>query len=93
MRNQADAATEDEETIENTHAEIILSFFSGKGTAIAEEIDKADGDAAVDVEDQIVLFGSGDGLNGDGIVEEFVGSEVLHDEFFDQLHAEIGVGA
>jgi hypothetical protein len=45
----------------------------------------------IDVQDQVVLLRSGDSLNGDGIVEEFVGREVLHHVFLDQLDTQIRV--
>jgi len=91
--NQTNGTTEHEQTIENTHLEVVLRLFRGEGAAVAEEVDEADGDAAVDIEDEVVLLGGGDGLDGEGVVEEFCGREVLLDEFLDELDAEIGVVA
>ena len=91
--NQTNGATEDEQTVEDTHLEVVLCLFRGESAAVAEEIDEADGDAAVDVEDEVVLLGGGDGLDGEGVVEEFCRGEVLLDEFLDELDAEIGVVA
>jgi len=91
--NQTNGTTEHEQTVENTHLEVILCLFRGEGAAVAEEIDEADGDTAVDVEDEVVLLGGGDGLDGKGVVEEFGGREVLLDEFLDELDTEIGVVA
>ena len=84
--NQTDAPTENKETVKNAHGEIVLSFFRGEGAAVTEEVDEADSDTAVHVEDEIVLLGGGNGLDGDGVIEKFVGAKILHDEFFDQLH-------
>jgi hypothetical protein len=93
MGNQTDRSSEHEQTVKDTHLEVVLCLFRGEGAAVAEEVDEADGDAAVDVEDEVVLLGGGDGLDGEGVVEEFGGGEVLLDEFFDELDAEIGVVA
>jgi hypothetical protein len=93
MGNQTDAATENEEAVENAHAEVVLRLFGREGAAVAEQVDKADGHATVDVEDQVVFLGGGDCLHCDGVVEQFVGGEVLGDEFLNELHAKIGVGS
>ncbi len=91
MGNQTNGSTQDEETVQNTHAEVILSLLWRERATVAEKVYKADGNTAVHVQDQVVLLGGGDSLDGDGIVEELVGSEVLHDELFDKLNTEIGV--
>ena len=92
MRNETNTPTEHKQTIEDTHAEVILGFLGAEGATVTEEVDEADGDAAVDVEDEIVLFGRGDGLDRDRVVEHFAAGEALLDELFDKLDAEIGVG-
>jgi hypothetical protein len=91
--NETDGATEHEQTVEDTHAHVVLTLLGGEGTAVAEEVNKADGDTAVDVEDQVVLLGGGDGLNGDSVVEQLGAGEVLLDELLDELDTEIGVVA
>lgn len=91
MSNQANAAPKNEKSVEDTHVQVVLSFFRRKGATVTEEIDEADGDTTIDVEDEVVLLGGGDCLNGDSVVEEFVGGKVLHDEFFDKLDTEIGI--
>lgn len=91
--NETDAATQDEETVEDTHGEVILSLLRGEGTAVAEEIDEADSNAAIDVEDQVVLLGGGDGLDGQGVVEELVAGELGKDVLLDKLDTQIGVVA
>jgi len=93
MGNQTDAASEDEEAVEHAHAEVVLRLFRGEGAAVAEQVDEADGHATVDVKDQVVLLGGGDRLHSDGVIEQFVGGEVLGDEFLDELDAEIRVGS
>ena len=59
---------------------------------MTEQVDEADGDAAVDVEDESVLLARGDILDGEGVVERIVAGEVLGDVVLDQLDAQIRVG-
>ena len=49
MANETDAATEDEQTIEGTNLDILVSLLWGKGTAVSQQVDEADGNAAIDV--------------------------------------------
>jgi hypothetical protein len=93
MSNQTDAATEDKETIEHTHAEVVLSFLWREGATVAEKVNEADSDTTVNIKDEVVFLGSGDGFDGNGVVQEFMGGEVLRDEFLDQLDSEIGIGS
>jgi hypothetical protein len=93
MRDQTDTASEHEQTVEHTHAQVVLCLFGREGTAVAQQVDEADGDAAVDVEDQVVFLGGCNCLDGDSVVEELVRGEVLDNEFLDELNAEIWVGA
>lgn len=92
MGDETDTATEHEETVEDAHAEVVFGLFGAEGAAVAEEVDEADGNAAVDVEDEVVLLGRSHRLDGDGVVEHLTAGEALLDELFDKLDAEIGVG-
>lgn len=92
MRNETDTPTEHEETVENAHAEVVFGLFGAEGTAVAEEVDETDGNAAVDVEDEVVLLGRSHCLDGNGVVEHLAAGEALLDELFDKLDTEIGVG-
>lgn len=91
MGNKTDGAAKNEQTVENTHAKVVFGLFRREGTAVAEEVNEADSNAAINVEDQVVLLGSGDGLNGNGVVEQLVRSKVLLNELLDKLDTEIGV--
>lgn len=93
MGNETDGAAEDKETVEHTHLEVVFSLLGGECATVAEQVDKADGDAAVDVEDQVVLLAGGDGLDGDGVVEELGRGEVCLAELLDEGYTEIGVVA
>jgi len=68
MGNQTNGATEHEQTVEHTHLEVVLGLFLRESATVSEQVDEADGDAAVDVEDQVVLLTRRDGLDGDGVV-------------------------
>lgn len=91
--NQTNGATQHEQTVEDTHAHVVLDLLVGEGTAVAEQVNEADSNTAVDVEDQVVLLRGGDSLNSNGVVEQLGAGEVLLDKFLDQLDTEIGVVA
>jgi hypothetical protein len=91
--NQTDTAAKHEQAVQDAHAQVVFCLFWREGAAVAEEVNKADGDATVHIEDQIVFLGGSNGLDGDGVVEKFVGGEVLDDEFLDELDTQIRVGA
>ena len=91
MRNQADAPAQHEQSIEHPHVQVVFGFLWGESAAVAKQVDEADGNAAVDVEDEVVLFGGGDGFDGDGVIEEFGVGEIFMDKVFDKLDTEIGV--
>ena len=93
MSNQTDASAQHEETVQNTHVEIIFGLFSAECAAVAHQVDEADSDTAVDVENQVVLLASGDSLNSDGVIQHLAAWEALLDEFLDELDTEIGVVA
>lgn len=93
MRNQTNAPAEHEKTIQHAHLEIVLRLLLTEGAAVAQQIDEADRDAPVHVEDQIVLFRRRDRFHGEGVVEEFGRREVrLHVGFY-EFDAEVGVVA
>ena len=83
MRDQTDTPTEHEQAVKDAHVHVVLGFLGAKGTAIPHQIDKADGDAAVHVENEVVLLRRGDGLDGNGVVEHLAARKVLLDELFD----------
>jgi len=91
--NQTNGATEDEQTVEHAHLKVVLSLLGREGTAVAEKIDEADGDGTIDVENKVVLLAGGDGLDGNGVVEELGGREVGLAELLDEGDTEIGVVA
>lgn len=93
MGNQTDGATEHEETVENTHLQVVLSLLVGESTTVTDKINEADGNAAIDVEDKVVLLRCCDGFDGEGVIEQLCAGEVLLDVLLDELDTEIGVVA
>ncbi len=93
MRNQPNTPTQHEQTVQHAHIEVIFGLFGAESAAVAHEVDEADCDAAVDVEDEIVFFRGSHCLDGDGVVEHLAAGEALLDEFFDEFDAEVRVVA
>jgi hypothetical protein len=93
MGNQTDRATKHEETIEDTHLQVVLSLLGGESTTAADKINEADSNAAIDVKDKVVLLGCCDGFDGEGVIEQLCAREVLLDVLLDELDTEIGVVA
>lgn len=93
MGNETDAATKHEETVENTHAEVILSLLGVEGTAISEQIHEADGNATIHVQNQVVLLRRRDCLHGEGVIKKLARREVLLNILLDKLDAQIRVVA
>lgn len=91
MGNKTNASAEHEETVEDTHLEVVLSLLGGESAAVADEVDEAHGDAAIDVEDQVVLLGGGDGLDSESIVEELVVGELGKDVLLNELDSQVRV--
>lgn len=91
MGNQTDTSAKDEETVEHTHLQIVLSLLGGESTTVADEVDKADGNAAINVKDKVILLGSCHGLDRESVVEQLGAWKVLLDVLFDKLDTEIGV--
>ncbi len=56
MGNQPNTPSEHEQTIEHAHPQVVLSLLWREGAAVAEQINEAHGDAAVHVENEVVLL-------------------------------------
>ena len=56
MRDQSNATPKHEQPVQHAVAEVIFRLFSAESAAVAHQVDEADGDAAVDVEDQVVFL-------------------------------------
>lgn len=93
VRNQTDAAAEDEQSVQDTHPHVVLDLLAGECAAVAHQVDEADGNAAVDVQDEVVLLRGGHRLHGDGVVEQLGAREVLLGVLLDQLDTEVRVVA
>jgi len=93
MGNETNTTTEHKQSAQNAVAQIVLGLLGRKGAAVAQQVDEADGDAAVDVEDQVVLFARRHRLDRLGVVEHGGAREVLVHVLLDERDAQIGVVA
>ena len=85
MGNQTNRTTQDEETVEDTNRQVLFSFLSGERATFSEQVNKADSNTPIHVQDQVVLLGSCDSLNGNGVVKKLVRREVLDDKVLDEF--------
>lgn len=93
VRNQTNAAAQNEEPIQHTVPHVVLNLLGRESAAVAHEVNKADRNAAVHVENEVVLLGSRHRLNGNRIFQQLCVGEVLLGELLDQLDTQIGVVA
>ncbi len=93
MRNQTNTPTKHKQSVQDTHVEVVFGFLGTEGAAVSHQINKAYCDAAIDVENEVVLLGSGNSLDSDCVVKHLAAREALFDELFDKLDTEIRVVA
>mmetsp|Transcript_13165 Transcript_13165/g.52746 ORF Transcript_13165/g.52746 Transcript_13165/m.52746 type:complete len:1108 (+) Transcript_13165:373-3696(+) len=91
VADEADGAAEDEEAVEAAVGDELVGFLDGEGAAVPEEIDEADGDAAVDVEDEVRALGGRDLFDAEREVEGRGLGEVFFGEVLDDDDAHVGV--
>lgn len=53
VSNETDAPSEDEQAVEGTNLDVLVSLFRSEGTTIPEEIDEADSNTTIDVQDEL----------------------------------------
>jgi hypothetical protein len=53
VTNETDATTENKETVEGADLNVLVGFFTSKGAAITQEVNKADCDATIDIQDEL----------------------------------------
>jgi len=93
MGNETNAATKDEKTVEDTHLKVVLGLLGGESATVAEQVDEANGDTSINVQDQVVLLAGGDGLDGLGVVEKGSVWEVLMNVLLDERYTQVRVVA
>ena len=74
-----------------THLDVLVRLLGRERPAVAEQVDEADRDAAVDVQDELVLLRRRHLLDCERIVEQTVRGEVLADVLLDELDTKIRV--
>jgi len=77
VAHETSSATQDKETVQGADLHVVLSLVHGEGARAPHQINKADGDAAIHVEDQVLLLGRGDLLHLQGEIQDRVAGEVL----------------
>ena len=78
-------------TTVRAYLDVLVSLIGRERTTVAEEVDEADGDASIDVEDVRVLLRRRDLLNRERVVEQAVAREVLADVLLDKLDTQVRV--
>ena len=53
VTDETDAAAKDEQTVESTDLDVLVRLLGCERTRVAEEVDEADSNATVDVEDEL----------------------------------------
>lgn len=93
MCDKTDGATKNEETVQNTHLHVIFRLLSRERTAVAHQVDEADSNGTINVENQVILLGSGNRLDGKSVIQHLARWETLLDKLLDELDAEVWVVA
>lgn len=93
MSNKTNGTTQNKETVKDTHLQVVFSFLCAESAAVAQKINEADSNTTVNVENKIVLFGSCDGLDSNGVIEKLARREVGVDKLLDELNTEIRIVA
>ena len=91
VSNESDAPAEDEQAVEGTDPDVLVGLFGCEGAGVTEEVDEADSNASIDVEDERVLLRRRDLLDRERVVEQAVAGEVLAHVLLHELDTEIGV--
>ena len=76
---------------QEAYLDVLISLIGRERTAVAEQVDEADGNAAIDVEDESILLRRRDLLDSERVVEQAVAREVLAHVLLHELDTEIGV--
>lgn len=73
------------------YLKVVLGFFGSESTTVPQQINEANSNTTIDVEDEVVLLRGGDTLNRKGVIKELVGWEALLNEFLDEFNTQVRV--
>lgn len=73
------------------YLKVVLGFFGSESTTVPQQINEANSNTTIDVEDEVVLLRGGDTLNREGVIKELVGWEALLNEFLDEFNTQVRV--
>ena len=76
---------------EGAYLDVLVSLLRRERTAVAEQVNEADSNAAIDVQDEGILLRRRDLLDRERIVEQAVAREVLAHVLLDELDTELRV--
>ena len=91
VSNETDTPSKNEQAIESSDLNVLIGFFRSECTRVTEQVDEADGNAAVNIQDECILLRGCDLLNSEGIIQKTVAGEVLRHVLLDELDAQIRV--
>jgi len=73
------------------YLKVVLGFFGSESSTVPQQINEANCNTAIDVENKVVLLRGSDTLNCEGVVEELVGWEALLNEFLNKLNTQVRI--
>mmetsp|Transcript_20731 Transcript_20731/g.41867 ORF Transcript_20731/g.41867 Transcript_20731/m.41867 type:complete len:479 (+) Transcript_20731:100-1536(+) len=91
VANEPDATSEDEEPVENAVFNVLVGFLTCEGTAVAEQVHEARGDAPIDVEDEVGLLPRCNSLDFECVLKQRGIFEFFQSEVFDDFHTLVWV--
>lgn len=91
MADKANTASQDEQAVQAPNLDIFISFFPIECTGISKQVDEADSNASVDVQDERILLRRRHFLDGEGVVEEGVAREVLLHVLLHELDTKVRI--
>ena len=91
VANETDATTKNEKTVQRADLDVLVRLLWREGARVAEQVDEAHGDAAINVKDERILLRRRNLLDRECVVEQAVAGEVLVDVLLHQLDTKVGV--
>src|SRR5271170_7371965 len=85
MANQSNTSTQDKQSIQSSHLEILFRLLSRKSTAIPQQIHKTDSNTSIDIQNEIVLLAGSNSFDGKSVIEEFSRWEGIVNVLLDQF--------
>jgi hypothetical protein len=91
VTNETNRTTEDEQAIQSSNLDVLVRLFARERAGVAQEIDEANRNASINIEDKCVLLGCRHLFDRERVVEQRMAREVLQDILLHKLDSQIGV--